>query len=143
MTTPTPDRPTQPPAVPDELLVQWINEATAEGSFEPIYSRALARRVNDWAWSQREALADEEVRQAEQRGAEAELEACCEWLCSEDILEPAIDALRAARRPAPPTLREQALAALYTRLNDHPNPLDEVRISMELAIRALQEGADG
>jgi hypothetical protein len=37
------------------------------------------------------------------------LEACCEWLRSKDILEPAIDALRAARRPKPPSLAEQAL----------------------------------
>jgi hypothetical protein len=42
-------------------------------------------------------------------GADQELEACCEWLRSKDILEPAIDALRTDRRPKPPSLKEQAL----------------------------------
>jgi hypothetical protein len=52
------------------------------------------------------------IETAFQAGADQELEACCEWLRSKDILEPAIDALRAARRPKPPTLAEQALATL-------------------------------
>ena len=45
-------------------------------------------------------------------GADMELEACCEWLeqnCGRWDL-PA--ALRAARRPQPPSLKEQALKAL-------------------------------
>jgi hypothetical protein len=50
--------------------------------------------------------------QAAQWGADQELEACCEWLRSKDILEPAIDALRATRRPKPPSLKEQALERL-------------------------------
>jgi len=50
--------------------------------------------------------------QAAQYGADQELEACCEYLvrCAqwepEDVAE-----LRAARRPKPPSLKEQALAA--------------------------------
>ena len=141
--TPTPDRPTQPPAVPDELLAQWINEATAEGSFEPIYSRALARRLTAWAWSQRE----DDVREAEQRGADAELEGCCEWLRDQGGCHGIATMLRAARRPAPPTLREQALAdVLYLRgmegalLDISGDSLHE-RLSRITA--ALQEGADG
>jgi hypothetical protein len=51
---------------------------------------------------------------AAQWGADQELEAWCEWLRSKDILEPAIDALRAARRPKPPSLKEQALLQLDT-----------------------------
>ena len=47
-------------------------------------------------------------------GADQELDACCEWLRSKDILEPAIDALRAARRPKPPIKADQALAVLNT-----------------------------
>ena len=52
-----------------------------------------------------------------QQIADRELDACCEWLCNKDILEPAwarslIDAYRAARRPEPPSLKEQAIAAL-------------------------------
>ena len=43
-------------------------------------------------------------------GADQELEACCEWLpkyCPWDA-----DQLRIARRPKPPSLKEQALRAL-------------------------------
>ena len=52
------------------------------------------------------------INSAYAAGADQELEACCEWLRSKDILEPAIDALRTARRPKPPTLAEQAKAEL-------------------------------
>jgi hypothetical protein len=48
--------------------------------------------------------------QAFQAGADQELEACCEWLgkpCPSYARE-----LRAARRPKPPSLKEQALEAL-------------------------------
>jgi hypothetical protein len=57
------------------------------------------------------------IETAFQAGADQELEACCEWIESElrGQLRPAhriaID-LRAARRPKPPTLAEQALATL-------------------------------
>jgi hypothetical protein len=46
-----------------------------------------------------------------QWGADAELEACCEWL-QHDYPNIGANALRAARRPKPPSLKEQALAAL-------------------------------
>lgn len=129
MTNPTPDHPTQPPAVPDELLVQWINEATAEGSFEPIYSRALARRLTAWAWAQR----DGEVREAEDAGYEA---ACAELdALGEGFLA---DKIRATRRPAPPTLREQALAALEGMQDLYPHMGNKSIIR-----EALQEVADG
>ncbi len=52
------------------------------------------------------------INSAYAAGADQELEACCEWLRSKDILEPAIDALRSARRPKPPTLAEQGLAVV-------------------------------
>ena len=52
-----------------------------------------------------------------QAGADQELEACCEWISSElrGQLRPAhriVDDLHDARRPKPPTLKEQALEAL-------------------------------
>jgi hypothetical protein len=46
-------------------------------------------------------------------GADQELEACCEWLDERAVLNGAT-ALRAARRPKPPTLKEQALEQLRT-----------------------------
>ena len=49
-----------------------------------------------------------------QWGADQELETCCEWLhdtCVEDP-EDIVPELRAARRPKPPSLKEQALNGL-------------------------------
>ena len=45
-------------------------------------------------------------------GADQELEACCEWFKKEGWNSCHPEALRAARRPKPPSLKEQALAAL-------------------------------
>jgi hypothetical protein len=57
------------------------------------------------------------LRRAYAAGADQELEACCEWVaqwCAPRYLGDAIsaDALCAARRPKPPSLKEQALEAL-------------------------------
>jgi hypothetical protein len=121
MTTsdPTPTT-TQPPTVPEDLLMSMINESVAVGSFESTYSRELARRVAGWAWRQR----DQEVRQAVQLGADKELEACCEYvekLIAQWVsLVPCyIAEMRRTRRPnTRPTPREQALAVLRTAEND-------------------------
>jgi hypothetical protein len=54
--------------------------------------------------------------QAAQWGADQELEACCEWTA----IVGGADALRAARRPKSPSLKEQALeqlACIQTDLN--------------------------
>ena len=74
---------------PPELIEQWYDCATAAG---PNYLQEIADRAAQW-------------------GADQELEACCEWL-EEETPEPYINALRAARRPKPPSLKEQALQAL-------------------------------
>ena len=54
------------------------------------------------------------VNHAYQAGADQELEACCEWLhaWTQDKHPGGIENLRAARRPKPPSLKEQALMAL-------------------------------
>ena len=50
------------------------------------------------------------ISKAYQAGADQELEACCKWLPK---LPPwSADDLRRHRRPKPPSLKEQALAAL-------------------------------
>ncbi len=59
----------------------------------------------------------DDMRQAAQWGADQELEACCEWIKSElrGQLRPAhriAIELRDARRPKPPSLKEQALGIL-------------------------------
>ena len=138
-TTPTPHRPTQPPAVPEELRRQWHGEWVANSLYTSSdyaldRERHMVGRAAAWAWTQRE----EEVREAEQRGANAELEACCEWLTACNLGHLAAN-LQLIRRPAPPTLREQALAVVDKLGLLHRPSLYEIAL-----IRvALQEGADG
>jgi hypothetical protein len=50
--------------------------------------------------------------EAFQAGADQELEACCEWFVRDWTDIETADTLRAARRPKPPSLKEQALQAL-------------------------------
>ena len=50
--------------------------------------------------------------QAARWGADQELEACCEWLVRNYNYPEAGNPLRTARRPKPPSLKKQALAAL-------------------------------
>ena len=73
---------------------------------------------------------------AAQWGADQELEACCEWIpeyCPWDA-----DQLRAARRPNPPSWKEQALGALgrfssnaHTRADEMTQDFDTIRRALE------------
>lgn len=67
--------------------------------------------LNSWEcdfFDERENL-DVLLIQAYQAGADAELEACCEWLKADPEL---VNELRADRRPKPSSLKEQALQVL-------------------------------
>jgi len=68
-------------------------------------------------------------------GADQELEACCEWT-TVWISAPEASQLRAARRPKPPSLKEQALSALE-HLALGPNPAAFLA-DMETIRRALE-----
>ena len=70
--------------------------------------------------------------EAAQWGADQELEACCEWLAYEGHEHEHL-ALRAARRPKPPTLKEQALAALEHILHNSSTDLgaETIRRALE------------
>ena len=57
---------------------------------------------------------------AAQWGADQELEACCEWLERNYNYPRAGHPLRLARRPKPPTLKEQALTVLMALEIDEP-----------------------
>jgi hypothetical protein len=107
MTDPTP---TQPPTVPEGLLAQWRNQAILSGLDLVDRQDWMAHAAAAWAWAQREP----ELQAAEQRGADARLKDICSWLyiyqCGD--YQEIIEDLRGRYRPAPPTLREQALAAL-------------------------------
>ena len=78
---------------PPELFKQWENDILNE--------RDNVDHVLDCAW-----------RNGFQAGADQELEACCEWLCFYSAVSDARD-LRTARRPEPPSLKEQAQAELH------------------------------
>jgi hypothetical protein len=77
--------------------------------------------------------------QAARWGADQELEACCELLKADGYKGKAID-LRAARRPKPPTLKEQALANLLEIYTSQPFPVGDSRFNcIRRALEALPE----
>jgi hypothetical protein len=69
---------------------------------------------------------------AAQWGADQELKACCEWMADETPTN-YINALRAARRSKPPSLKEQVLEALAHILNNSSTQLgaDTIRRALE------------
>jgi hypothetical protein len=81
---------------PPELVQQWAN-ASPVG-------------IDDESWAYEMFIA----HHAAQWGADQELEACCAWLkeWQEDKHAGGIENLRAARRPKPPSLAEQATAEM-------------------------------
>jgi hypothetical protein len=89
---------------PPELRSKWFNEAPKTDLYDYI------------------------IEQAAQWGADQELEACCEYLVRCAQWEPEdVDELRAARRPKPPSLKEQAL----DRCNDYIDPDGIIRRALE------------
>jgi hypothetical protein len=75
---------------------------------------------------------------AAQWGADQELEACCEWLAKPEVAltGKGPSDLRVARRPKPPSLKEQALEAM--RRNYNPNNSDDFA-TIRRALEALPE----
>ena len=74
---------------PPELIGQWLTEAADLQLLTPSNLTHLATQAARW-------------------GADQELDACCKWLeCNYNY--PQANPLRVARRPKPPTLKEQAL----------------------------------
>lgn len=96
-----------------------------------------------WEWT---SLANEEdgdevwifiTTQAARWGADQELDACCEWVsmqlhCTDQ--EHLVPHLRAARRPKPPSLKEQALnclADIEHGATPCPSDFDSIRRALE------------
>jgi hypothetical protein len=78
---------------PPELVREWM-EHTEYDEHTWFYESYIAERAAQW-------------------GADQELEACCLWLNGGSKIDYDTAALlRAARRPKPPSLKEQALTAL-------------------------------
>ena len=72
---------------------------------------------------------------AAQWGANQELDACCEWLECNYNYPQVNHPLRAARRPEPPSLKEQALEALEAL----PTPAGQVTADRLATIRRALE----
>ena len=96
---------------PDELVDKWVNQSPY---------------INPEGYI---------AAQAAQWGADQELEACCEWSSWRHSRHRA-DQLRTARRPNPPTLKEQALSELN--LTADPNGAELSRTQVELIRKALE-----
>jgi hypothetical protein len=75
-----------------------------------------------------------------QAGADQELEACCEWLCrsGHQFAETYVAYLRAARRPKPPSLKEQAMDALNVIEDKMLGPTTEEKL-IRRALEALPD----
>jgi len=85
---------THPITPPPNLRKLWAQQA----------QRLTPHDINGWL--------DYVANQAAQWGADQELDACCEWFVRDWTDIETADNLRAARRPKPPSLKEQALAVL-------------------------------
>ena len=103
---------------PPELVRQWYLGAKAYPP-DPIV------KVAGW-W------VPDVAAQAAQWGADQELEACCEWVGKVAIVQIANN-LRTARRPKPPSLKEQALALI----NSNKPYLDDT--AMDTIRKALEQ----
>jgi hypothetical protein len=94
--------------------------------------------VQQWA---SESLATQHLcNVAAQWGADQELEACCLWLHKEINTGWCLDPqLRAARRPKPPSLKEQALALVSHDFSNQPCLSEEGYALIRRALEALPE----
>jgi hypothetical protein len=101
---------THPITPPPELIEEWIEQFKGD---HPIY---IATQAAQW-------------------GADQELEACCLWLNGGSKIDYDTAALlRAARRPEPPSLKEQALKELqmaYDTSDISMVHLDTIRRALE------------
>jgi hypothetical protein len=113
------EHPITPPLA---LIDQWWDEAKQNAKYDEPIGPLVANQAAQW-------------------GADMELEACLKWMGSfcatwtcgrrpEDVL-------RAARRPKPPSLKEQALALLEVEHGLNVEDLDLLRRALEQLPDAL------
>ncbi len=113
----------QPPITPPpELVQQWWEEADQYQDDPKTYFDYVATEAALW-------------------GADQELEACCEWLKLEGH-EHEHEALLAARRPKPPSLKEQALIGL-SRIESTGEFFSDGMKDLDTIRRALEALPDG
>jgi len=101
---------TPPPELSDEQVGNWLIDDGYpwEPSEQSVITITTSRLKNV-------------ARQAFQAGADQELKACCDWFQDfyklETWMERDLKAFRAARRPRPPSLKEQARSELIDAYN--------------------------
>jgi hypothetical protein len=108
-----------------KILQQLRSEAPVSGWHRDSW---IADRAAQWGWHQRK----DEIQAA----ADAELEACCEWL-QHDYPNIGANALRAVRRSKPPSLKEQALSELN--LTADSNGAELSLSQVKLICKALEQ----
>jgi hypothetical protein len=126
----TQEHPITPP--PTELVQQWVDTYFGGKISQSNFHVDLATRAAQW-------------------GADQELEACCKMLYDRyDRVRHATgfpgsdmsDWLRAARRPKPPSLKEQAQQSLLRLANYSNKLMAEDAADMETIRRALEQLPD-
>jgi hypothetical protein len=121
-------------APPLELMRQMREQAPRYRDGGVGREEWLIERASGWGYEQRGAVNEAEL----QKARDEELEACCEHLLNRSMSPRAtIDRLRAARRPKPPSLKEQALEALDS-FEGFTGSLDEVD-NIRRALEALDD----
>jgi hypothetical protein len=114
---------------PPELVQEWRTE--------PEYASAN-QLLTMVSMTQNRLM--ELCQKSAQYGADQELEACCHYF-ARDLRESLALELRAARRPKPPSLKEQAYAALDTYIYGNPDHGDKQNTynTIRRALEALPE----
>ena len=114
---------------PQELVQQWQKAPEFSALSPCVMVTVTNTKLQDIA------------TQAAQWGADQELEACCQWLHCHAVTEFAPGDLRAARRPKPQSLKEQALEELnkVDMLWDTTEFSQETLNSLDTIRRALEQ----
>ena len=99
---------------PPELRAKWITEARSQDYCS--ITEQVANHAAQWGYDQRGEVNETQLQQAR----DEELEACCGWLETTGHWGLLVD-LRAARRPKPPSLKEQALEDIESLRSDLAN----------------------
>lgn len=121
---------TEHPITPSpEMVEQWMKQ-WRDTSYNPFHFYCyIAARAAQW-------------------GADQELEACCDWLFREPVTHEIVGRdgryldfeLRAARRPKPPSLKEQALAILAAAGGpDYPTQMTVINTDEHILIKRALE----
>jgi len=92
--------------------------------------------IQEWACMLEHRSDADVFTKAAQWGADQELEACCMWITREKSVITA-EELGIARRPKPPTLKEQALTALHA-IATGANDIREQHQDLDTIRRALE-----